>query len=230
MATSTHTPCSLIIMLAASLLFFLAAVDGGMAADSQLDKAELLMVSLQSPDTPLRVGERTSVDLRARYSQVPPGAELYVILVPMKEDDLVFDHGYKVGVSSTDLTFCSKFVKSEGGDFRIAANNYPISMDLKVEEVLKALKDSLPPEQLDALIRRSAGKTITLTFGFIASLGQGGNGQAAGTITFTPPAMDERYDGILLTPYIFTFDEDRKRCLTYGSDRMHSLQYKLALR
>lgn len=194
---------------------------------SKTDQGTVVILANPSTEQPLRVGRETKIDLMIRYSNMPPGADLYVILVPLDGDSLVLGKGYKFSGTTNAIRACGEFSPSDQGEFRISPRNVPIGLTYGVPELLDVVKDYLPPVQLKELKEKTEGEEITFTFGFIASFGRGEDGVTAGSITFTPPDLKESYDGVLITPYIFTFGKDRKRCGVYDGKRMHSLTFQV---
>ncbi len=196
---------------------------------SNPSRAHLLMVTIPSSDTYLRMGEQAEIAFKVRYSDVPPGSDLYVLLSPMQGDSLVLEKGYYFSGSASYLSFCTKFVLEEGDStFGISRGNYPISASFKGEELEEALYKTLPSDEAAKFASFIEGKSFKFTFGFVAPLGAEGEGLAEGTVTFTPPDLGEDYDGVLITPWVFTFDEDRDRCAYYGGKGMHTARFPVA--
>lgn len=184
----------------------------------------LSMVSYPPPSQVLRVGQKVEISVKLKYVDVKPGTSVYIILSALDGDHVILEKDSKVSAKKPRLSFCGSFVNKDQSAFAIAAYNHPISTSFKYDALLKMLEGKYPKAQLDKFRASVKSEKLRLTFGFVTTLDDR-EGLASGKIGFTVPNLPYYYDGILLTPYFFTFDEKGALCAKYDGRTMHSIKY-----
>ena len=172
----------------------------------------------------LKIGESIKVDFKVNYSGVKRGTSIYIIASALDGDSVILEDDNKVSAKKPKLSFCGSFTNKGINPFSIAQTNRPISTSSKYDDIIKLLEGKYPKEQLEKFKQSTKGKKLQLTFGFITTL-ENRSGLATGSITFKVPNLPYYYDGILLTPYFFNFNEKGNLCARYDGSKMHSIKY-----
>lgn len=181
-----------------------------------------------APGTVWRVGQEVELRIAARYEAAPAGSSLYVLLLALADGQAILGKA-KGNAASASFHYCGAFSDRPGNPFNIVQGNYPISATLAQETLLKSI--AVGPEQMDLVakqdsLERLKGNLIEFTFGFVASLGDGGSGTRDGVVRFRLPSLEQFYNGLMVVPFVLSYEEET-RCVTVDSKRIDILKYEV---
>lgn len=178
---------------------------------------------------PHKIGEAIAGNLLISYKSVPSGTSLYLAVHPLRGNALVTPVGVTIGPLELNLNLTATLqTDSDGGLFRIDKANYPAELLIptpKLEALASKVWDS---ESVKAISAAFGPQGLRLVVGFLSSLGRGGNGQEQAFFSFMLPKLEYRYDGVLITPMLLSYETNGEQRILFRSGQMHSLKINVS--
>lgn len=212
------------LLITAALFFGASSLH---AQDSEPYKGEIRLAFKEPINKPVEIGSTLNLPISVAYADLPKKSRVYAHLLALADDKWITVGGATLGGSDMNFSFSGGFREAKQTLFQYGAGNFPIERVIKKTEIAKILEGfgvgkGQTNKFADAIATNAQGYQLTLAF--LAAVGDKTTGFRDATLSIKIPDYPHYYDGILIVPFIFHYDETGVPTVYFSGKKMNALR------